>query len=166
MIEASKVIEHFEAVERAFMAPLDDVLELCYPVVIQSTRDNFNSQADPDGDDWRPRKIEGDGHPLLQKSGDMMQAATGGGAGHVHEIEHNGDGTDLVVGVNLDTIAYARAQALGYKPRNLPARNYLGLTKAGEEKVAEIIGKSVEQRFDGAAAQPINGVTRNDEAFV
>lgn len=152
MIEAERAEAHFNAVADRFMAPMDDLLELCYPEVVQSNRDNFNSQATPQGRDWKERKDPGDGHPLLQESGDMMQAAVGGGPGHIHHIETDDEGRSLVVGVDLDIIAYARAQALGYKPNNLPARNYLGLTPRGEQIVETILSDGMERRFDGSVA--------------
>ena len=140
-IEAEHAAEHFAGVAAAFMGPLNGPLEQCYPVVTQSIRDNFTSSVTPHGSPWPPRKIKGDGHPLEIESGKMLQAATGGGPGHIHTIE---GGTDLVVGVSLAVVVYARAQALGYKPRNLPPRNYLGLNQRGEERCDQILGDAVE----------------------
>jgi phage gpG-like protein len=148
-IDAEHAAEHFNKVALTFMEPLTTGLERCYPVVVQSIRDNFTSSATPDGIGWPPRKIEGDGHPLLMETGALLQAATGGGPGHINEIE---EGTDLVVGVTLDVVPYARAQALGYGPRNLPSRQYLGLTKAGEDQCAMILMDFAETRAFGIEA--------------
>ncbi len=157
MIEAHEVEQHFAGVADRFMAPLNDVVELCYPRVIQSIRDSFTSSASPSGVDWPPRKIVGDGHPLEIDKGNFLQAATGGGAGHVHTVESTGEGgADLCVGVSLDVIPYARAQALGYPPRNLPARNPFGLNPTEEGRCTQIIGDAVEQRFDSPTLQPVH----------
>jgi phage gpG-like protein len=158
MIEANQAEAHFNKVASRFMAPMNDIVDQCYRPVIQSIRDAFNSSASPYGSAWPPRKITGDGHPLLMDKGNLIQAATGGGPGHVHDVETTeGGGADLCVGVSLDVIPYARAQALGYSPRNLPARNFLGLSDQQADVCEKIISEGMEQRFDEqvTASSPI-----------
>lgn len=118
------------------------------PVVVQGTRDNFNSGADPDNITWAPRKSIGDGHPLLMDRGTMLQAATGGGPGHVQRLFP----TELQFGVDLQVVPYARAQNLGFRPRNLPKREYLGLRSNRLDECQEILGTEIE-----TIAFPVSG---------
>jgi phage gpG-like protein len=103
------------------------------PIARQAIRDNFTSSATPDNANWPPRKIAGDGHPLLMESGAMLQAATGGGAGAIAEAGTH----DLTLGVDGGTVPYAAAQNYGYAPRNLPAREYLGMDDESIDACAE-----------------------------
>jgi len=111
--------------------PMNTVIEESYQAILQNIRDNFTSSVTPGGDPWPERKIEGDGHPLLMDTGALLQAATGGGAGHIVVLEPRA----LEFGVSADTIPYAASHEFGYMERNLPARSYLG---AGKETLAEI----------------------------
>ncbi len=110
--------------------PYTPVLAAIKPVARQAFRDNFTSSANPDDQDWLPRKHPGDGHPLLIETGAMLQAATGGGAGGIEEIGTH----DLTLGVDGGTIPYGAAQNYGLPRRNLPQREYMGMS---EQKIDE-----------------------------
>jgi phage gpG-like protein len=111
--------------------PLDEAIEEAYAAVLQNIRDNFTSSATPGGDPWPERKIAGDGHPLLMDTGDLIQAATGGGSGHVVKLEPR----SLLAGVDVEAIPYAATHQFGDSTRNIPSREYLG---AGEETLIDI----------------------------
>jgi len=115
----------------------------CAPVVRQSIRDNFNSSADPENNDWVERKYVGDGHPLLIDTGKMMQAATGGGPGAVFRTGQR----DLELGIDLDIVPYARRHNYGDQDDGMPKREFIG---AKEEHLVEcetIIADHAEQFF-------------------
>lgn len=95
--------------------------------VLKGHRANFNSSASPDGANWPPRKVRGDGHPLLMDTGALMQAATGGGAGHVTEVS---DG-ELFTGVDT-RVKQGGIPAAGihnYGRGKMPKREFLGVTE-------------------------------------
>lgn len=122
-------------------ASLAQPLRECDRITKQGIRDNFNSSASPDNENWVPRKPRrgDDGHPLLMDRGPLIQAATGGGSGHISRV---GD-RDVGVGVDLDVVPYARAHNYGYSPRNLPQREFLGLRAERVAECEEAIGDYV-----------------------
>lgn len=99
------------------------VLEECVPAVLQGIRANFASSASPENSDWPERKRAGDGHPLLIESGDLMQAAMGGGPGHIRRIF----GSELVMGVDGAVIPYAAIHNRGGRTRPMPRREFMGI---------------------------------------
>lgn len=139
-IDAADIQADFNRRADRWLQPHTDALRELIPLAQQSHRDNFNSQASPDGASWPPRKIEGDGHPLLMDKGNLLQAATGGGAGGVTRIE----GDALVMGVDLSIIASARAHNLGNPEGNLPQREHLGLTSQRAQEGEHIVAAIVE----------------------
>ena len=144
-IESTNARTVFDRAASRMDGPWSDALEQCIPVGHQSVRDNFNSSATPDDQNWPPRKIEGDGHRLLMLSGTLMQAATGGGPGGVVRIE----GNELIMGVDLDIVPYARAHNLGYPEGHLPQREFLGLRLRAAQEAESIIGVAVERTLFG-----------------
>lgn len=119
--------------------PMEVPLSKCDVIAKQAIRDNFTSSATPDNENWLPRKPRkgDDGHPILIDKGPLLQAATGGGPGHISRIESR----SLAVGVDLDVVKYARAHNYGVPERNLPQREYLGMRK---ERADECSGKFAE----------------------
>lgn len=120
-----------------------ELLRRCANVVRQAFRDNFTSSASPDNENWRPRKKEGDGHPLLIDRGDLLQAATGGGAGHISRVE----GDEIAIGVNLDVIPYARAHNYGRPEINLPQREWLGVQPERTGEIEDLVAEWIEQNI-------------------
>lgn len=121
--------EGFEA------APITDTMTACADIMRQSVRDNFNSQATPDGQNWPARKIPGDGHPLLMDKGPLLQAATGGGAGQIEIIQ----GREVEMGVDGRVIPYAATHNFGDADRNIPSREYAGLKPDHENACEQLI---------------------------
>lgn len=104
------------------------------PLILQNVRDNFTSSVSPDGVQWPARKIVGDGHPLLIDTGALLQAATGGGAGHVSQIGPR----SMALGVD-ESIPYAAIHNYGGETRPMPQREYMGASEATEEEIAEAL---------------------------
>ncbi len=118
--------------ERGSYAP---GLLLVVPIAEQAVRDNFTSSATPDNVAWAPRKVVGDGHPLLMDRGPLVQASTGGGPGHIARVfDQHGE-----VGVDLGIIPYARAQNFGRPEINLPARENLGMRENRQVEAGETL---------------------------
>ena len=111
--------------------------------VVQAAQDSFNSQASPMGDDWPDRKFEGDGHPLLTKSGDLKQAAVGQGPGNISRATDD----TLEYGVDANRLPQA-GHDLGFPARNIVPRRYLGLSEQSQDQVAELIADDAQEVFD------------------
>lgn len=101
-------------------------------LVLQGVRDNFTSSVSPDGRQWPARKRKGDGHPLLIDTGAMLQAATGGGSGHVTQI----DGSELTVGVS-STVPYAAIHNEG--KGKMPKREFMGVQEKRLKQIDKVI---------------------------
>lgn len=76
-------------------AQLTESLEACYTAAMAGEARIFASQQGPNGEIWPPRKSGGT-HPLLDLTGELRGAATGG-AGSVKRI----DGRELTFGVEI-----------------------------------------------------------------
>ncbi len=110
----------------------------------QAVRDNFTSSATPSDSNWLPRKIDGDGHPLLIDKGNLLQAATGGGAGHIARVFEN----TAEIGVDLTIVAYARAHNYGNPARRLPQREFLGMREERQAEAEELLGEwTLQNKF-------------------
>lgn len=119
-----------------FVQPVGEMLQ----VAKQGVRDNFTSSADPDNQNWLPRKREGDGHPLLIDTGALLQAATGGGAGAIERIGRDGG----EIGVDTGVIQYAAVHNFGSESRNIPAREFMGVRAERADEMGEILADFVE----------------------
>lgn len=115
----------------------------CAVVMKQSVRDNFTSSASPDGSNWQPRKRVGDGHPLLIDKGDLLQAATGGGAGHIEQVGER----DVAIGVDGSVIPYAAIHNFG--GQQMPQREFAGLKPEYEDACHDIIHSGVMREVFG-----------------
>lgn len=145
-IEAANAEREFAALaESIIVGPYSQPLADCLPAVHQSVRDNFTSSATPENVDWPPRKIEGDGHPLLIDTGAMMQAATGGGAGGLQQV----DSHELLVGVDGGVIPYAATHNYGRSDANIPQREFMGLTEEGADECESILADFVMSAIFG-----------------
>jgi hypothetical protein len=104
--------------------------EVARPMVLQDERDHFTSSVSPDGIPWAPRVVLGDGHPILVDKGNLLQAATGGGAGHISQIGQR----ELVLGVRGD-VSGAIYHAEGTS--RMLARPSMGAKESTEEQLEE-----------------------------
>lgn len=132
-----------EAMAEAFMsAPLTSAMQECAGIGRQAMRDNFTSSISPDGISWVPRKRAGDGHPLLMDKGPLIQAATGGGSGHIEQV---GD-RDFAMGVDGAVIPYAATHNFGRttgRGAPIPQREYAGLQDKHQDQCAEVIANGM-----------------------
>lgn len=104
--------------------------DVARPLVLQGERDLFTSSVSPDGQAWAPRVILGDGHPILMDKGNLLQAATGGGPGHISQIMPR----ELVLGVEGD-VSGAHWHTVGTS--RMPPRPFMGATESTEELIEE-----------------------------
>lgn len=136
-------------------------------VIHDDIREHFAGSQRPDGTPWPARKDSGSSHPLLNLSGKLLDAATGG-SGAVSDLVTN---DTLKIGVSKSTIPYAGVHQRGatirpkVKPRLswtdssgkrifakkvvIPERKYLGLSEEGKRKVAQRIGQFLRSRLFG-----------------
>lgn len=113
--------------------------DVARPLVLQDERDHFTSSVSPDGQAWAPRVIVGDGHPILVDKGNLLQAATGGGAGHISQIGQQ----EMILGVRGDVSgAIYHAEGTG----RMPARPFMGATESTEEKIEERLADFVLEK--------------------
>lgn len=139
-------------VRAAQTVDLSDQWPTIRSLVLQSFRDNFTSSARADGTPWPPRKGQtsdgfggvvlgaapskrDDGHPLLIETGALLQAATGGGAGHITRIAASVLEVGIDKSVKLGGIPGAQAHDRGRG--NLPEREFHNVR---EEHLQEIDG--------------------------
>lgn len=124
--------------------PLEEALLEAKRLIHQSIREGFNSSADPQTNDgWQARKHPYP-HPILMKTGAMMQAATGGGAGAIERIENN----QLEVGVSGATVGYAAFHQHGTS--RMVARPFIGASDAKLDEIGEVIADAGLVAFGGA----------------
>ena len=96
-------------------------------------RAGFNSSIDVEtGEQWAPRKRKYP-HPPLMKSGAMMQAATGGGAGSIARVQQQ----QLDVGVSGSVIGYAALHQDG--TTGMAARPFVGASA----ETLDLIGEKI-----------------------
>lgn len=108
--------------------------------------DNFAATRSSDGSPWPARK-DNKPHPLLRLTYAMFGAAVNtAGGGHISKITKD----SLVTGIDIGVIKYARAQNLGYAPRNLPAREFMYITE-------DVIGQVGTALWDEAYSQLVGG---------
>lgn len=136
-------------------ADLSPVLAAVRPIAMQAHRDNFTSSASPDGATWQDRKRVGDGHPLLIDTGDLLQAATGGGAGTIVIIVDR----EMTLGVDGATIPYAAIHNYGgtlhwyngeQRGADMPQREFLGMSELRLIEADRVVTEGVFRIVFGA----------------
>lgn len=144
MITSEELQQTLEAQEQALESvDLTSFLgEVARPLVLQDERDHFTSSVSPDGQAWAPRVILGDGHPILVDKGDLLQAATGGGPGHISQIAAR----ELVLGVQGD-VSGAIYHTTGTS--RMPARPFMGAKESTEEIIEDRLADFVLDRVFG-----------------
>ena len=141
---------------------LPNTLEKCYATIIEGEKQIFADKVGPDGEMWTERQERVETHPLMNKTGALMAAATGG-PGHVKRI---GD-REVIAGVQKGTsgslagaaihqyggtIRAVRANFLRFrlngkwvmtKQVKIPARPYIGINPETHSKLYDDIGDGV-----------------------
>lgn len=128
-----------QMVARLLTTSKEPALQQCAQELNQGFAQNFASKTDFAGNPWPPRKIAGDGHPLLIDEGDLLLAAASpGNSAHIEEI---GD-DELLIGAARTVAGKPKAAALqfGYPPRNLPPRPYIWGRSDAIDACGEILG--------------------------
>lgn len=126
-----------ETIERSLesikLRSFQETMQSAKVKIHRNIRAGFNSSADPStNENWKPRKRRYP-HPILIKTGAMMQAATGGGAGAIQRVEPR----RLTIGVNGETIFYARFHQTGVGA--LAARPFVGASDETLDSIGEEI---------------------------
>lgn len=123
--------------------PMGETLSEAKTLVHRSIRGGFNSSVDPNtGTPWAPRRRYYP-HPILMKSGAMMQAATGGGAGAIQRITERA----LTVGVLASVIGYAPKHQFGLG--GMIPRPFVGVDRDTLAAIGEVVADGGLQAFVG-----------------
>lgn len=141
---------------------LTATLEKCYDTIIEGERDIFAHQVGPDGEAWPARLETFETHPLMNETGTLLAAATGG-PGHVKRI----GARELITGVSKGTsgsLAGAAIHQFGgtiraktkeflsfrlngrwvkTKAVKIPARPYIGASPETRMKLFEVVSDGV-----------------------
>lgn len=102
-----------------------------------STRKRLSDdKTAPDGSAWEPwspayAKTRGPEHSLLENRGDLIDS-----------IVHDSDADQAVWGSNL---IYAATQQLGDARRNIPAREYLGLSEDDIDEILDLVEQAIDR---------------------
>jgi len=107
--------------------------------VLDGVWENFAKSSNPEGGSWPPRKVVGDGHPLLIDTMRLMEAATGGG-GSLTIVEPQ----QLVVGVS--GVPYAGVH--NYGSSRMPQREYMGAPEKSLEAIDDQIADAGLKRLE------------------
>ena len=123
---ANRIRNHLDSFD------LSSAFDHCHDIVARDIHGHFRQSHTPDGLSWPERKDDL-AHPLLILSGAMMTAAVGEGSAHVWNVSAR----SMQYGVDTSSIVYAAAQNYGYK--QIPPREFLGLSSKGEAECRDII---------------------------
>lgn len=104
--------------------------DIAAEVVSQTQRRISTEKTDPEGKAWQAwsknyAETRHSGHSLLMNEGNLLTS-----------IIAERSGSEVVVGSPLE---YAAAQQMGYSPRNLVARPYLGIAQKNETSLLQIL---------------------------
>lgn len=115
-------------------------------IIREGIADNFAKQQTADGIGWPPRKIIGDGHPLLQDTLALRNAALGEGPGTVERVV---GGDELQLGVEkiqLGGLPGAAVHQYGYPEKNIPQREYLAMSEETIDKTVDAVADYLIER--------------------
>ena len=160
--------DHMTDVERQFEhAPLSEATRACYGLLVDGTRKMFSTQTNPWGAPW-PVRVDSFGHPILNKSGALQDAATGGsgsvtrigGRSVEYGVQKASEGSLAGAAVHQygATIRAKKAPFLVFrlapsgplirkKQVTIPARPYLGATDETQEKCGQVIAAEGRKVF-------------------
>lgn len=128
-------------------ADLTPALEDCLELIRLGVADNFQRQADGEGNAWPERKVLGDGHPILAETGRLWGAATGRSEGAVGRIEPRTLEAGVDPQVKSGGIPGAAAHQFGFPPRNLPARPWLVPPEETLDACQEVLADFVDDQI-------------------
>ena len=124
-IEAAKADQALGQIIRRFeQLSFEEPFKECAQELRQGLAENFAAKTDAQGNAWPPRKVQGDGHPLMVETGALLLAAASQGSGdHIEKVA----GDELLIGVTREIQGIPKAAALnfGFEKRNLPPRQFI-----------------------------------------
>jgi len=145
--------------ERAVSGKIDyrPLLKTIRVILVSGVRGFFDQSRDPEGVPWKPLKRpryrplrRGQKHrkrksPLgidkpLVDTGTLMRSVTAGGRGKVEEMTD----TSITLGSNL---IYAGVHNYGYPPKNIPQRQFLGISDEMETEIEEATADFVAEQI-------------------
>lgn len=104
-------------------------------IVREEVKLNFQREEDSDGNPWPAHAPSTEArmgpHPLLRWTGELERAATQAGVNHIEQVVDN----ELTYGVT--GIEYAATHQYGDKSRNIPQREYLGISDHALDQMEE-----------------------------
>lgn len=104
-------------------------------LVSSTTKLRFNKGTDPKGNPWKPRSskyVE-----RLSKQGRLGPRVLILSGRLQRSISFNSNAREVNVGSDL---VYASVHNRGYSPRNIPKRQYLGLSERDRREIRRLIG--------------------------
>lgn len=127
---------------------LTDAMEECEPILLAGVDGNFDRRGDASGQPWPARKDPGPRHPLLELTGALRRAATGGD-GVASEIADDSLTLRLRQGPSGTSRAGIRRHEFGDaavmgRPGILP-RPYFGVSEETADDVADVIADAVAE---------------------
>lgn len=135
-----------------FGRDLEHPIAACKDRVMEGFYDNFQNERTPGAGRWPKRKRPKPDHPLLQKTGALMRAVIGAGAGHVERITSLDGIAQLEIGVdkgvNQGGLPGAAVHNFGYPKKNIPQREYLALNNEAVKDCAGIMADVMVRVFD------------------
>ncbi len=138
MTSVLKLPEMLDEIKRELRtADLSDAFRDCQTIIARDIGGHFERSETPEGVAWLPRK-DNLPHPLLILSGATPRAATGG-AGSIFEMQAR----SMTYGVS-SSIVYAGAQNFGSTKRNIPQREFLGLSEVAVDACETFIATTID----------------------
>lgn len=145
--------------------PLTEVMDECHTALVDGSRYMFANAVGPNGQIWPSRRMGRSQHPLLNQSGELYAAATGG-AGHVHRtgyreviygVQKAGSGSRAGAAVHQygATIVPRFKKMLSFvvdgiryfaKKVVIPARPYIGCSSETRDICREIVAEGFHEK--------------------
>lgn len=124
---------------------LGDVLSVATSEVRGAIGLNFADSSTPSGNAWPPRKDPRPNHPLLIKSGALLRAALGEGAGG--STRTGARDVELVIdkSVKEGGIPGAAVHNFGYPARNIAQREFFAPKDAVQDSIDETVMDALDK---------------------
>lgn len=143
-ITAEKFADEMESLAGSINQGFEPLLQSFVEPIRQGVQLNFDNEQTSDESPWPKRKDPTLTHKLLHLTGALEAAATGSGANHVETIHDN----TLTYGVS--GIVYAATHQYGDAGRNIPQREYLGISDVTLDNLTEMATDFTLNRIIGS----------------
>jgi len=111
----------------------------CKPILLQGIQDNFSNKKSSSGQAWPARKDPGPQHPLLNLTGALMLAATGGGEGTSSVGREDATSIELGVSKGASGTSLAGINRHQFGGGGILARPYMGISDSTADACADVI---------------------------